>query len=258
MPPRNAFWEASQVGPITDPPSNPALAPTVSFHFIKRVPMAERDWIRVEFRWGKPQHNRANYKVCIKRGGQTRKTISKLDYGKLNRAQQKQLHLFLVRQNKKRATHYEVAWHLAWLLDLSWQQTEPGLTLTERQLRVRQQLLVEPGDSPKDDPVAASPVGVSPLLLCVDHDTRVRLEKEHNFELDRLEAESIQLYAGLPQFDKTQRDFRSRAKTYAGLLKTHYQSVENAGRLVGGPIGDALIEDAKQAIAKLSTAERTW
>jgi hypothetical protein len=220
--------------------------------------MTERNWVGVEFDWGRPHLNRVHYTVRIKRGGQIKKTIFKLDYGILNRAQQKQLKLFHERRKEKRTTHYEMAWHLAWLLDLSLQQTAPHLPLAERQLQVRQQLLIEPGDSPNDDPVATSPVGVSPLLLYVDHDVRLRLEKEYNVRIGHLEAESIQLYAGLPQFDKTQRDFRSRAKTYAGLLKAHYQSVKNAGRLVGGPIGNALIEDAKQAIAQLSAAEHTW
>jgi hypothetical protein len=218
----------------------------------------QRDWVGVSFAGGRPQHNRVNYTLRLKRRDRTNKIIFKLDYGILNQAQQKQLKLFYVRWEKKRITGYEMAWHLAWLLDLSLQQTEPNLTLAQRLLRVRRELLIEPGDQPKNDPVAAGPVGVSPLLILVDQGTRVRLEKEHNFKFDRLEGESIKLYAGLPQFDKTQPDFRSRARTYAGLLKAHYQSAENAGRLVGGSIGKALIQDAQQALAQLSAAERMW
>jgi hypothetical protein len=133
---------------------------------------------------------------------------------------------------------------LQWMLDISLEQTSPQLTKRERHLKVRQLLLAEP--------LSATPAvpGVSPFLPWVKQRARNQLWKNHHIDIDELERESIQLNIGLQQFEKipAESDFQARADVYTEKLIAHHNKVKQAGKLLGGQLGDALVTLADLAI----------
>jgi hypothetical protein len=166
-------------------------------------------------------------------------------------AEYKQLETFINRRRANLTTHYEIAWHLSWLLRISLEQTKPEWTHAERLREVRRLLLVDVQQEIQN--VRVPGLGVSPLLVCVNRRTRNWLETVHHINVAALESNAEQLYQGLEQFDKAQPDFRSRADIYTNLLIEHHQRVRVVGELVGGEVGDALIDEADLAITRLQT-----
>ena len=77
-------------------------------------------------------------------GGQT----STVDLKLLKKANLRRLENFLNRRHAGLTTPYEMVRHLAWLLELSLQQSQPQLSRAERQREVRQLLLVPLEDAP--------------------------------------------------------------------------------------------------------------
>jgi hypothetical protein len=137
---------------------------------------------------------------------------------------------------------------LEWMLTISLEQTAPQLNVNERQLQARRLLLlVEPSPETSDTPTA---LGVSPLLAWVSQRARNRLWENHHIDIGELERESIQLHVGLQQFEKVppEPDFQARADAYTEKLIAHHRRAKEAGKLLGGQLGDAMVTLADLAI----------
>lgn len=217
---------------------------------IPKRPLLETP-VGVQFDWDTPTKiGGIVFRARLERAGQISTNTFEIDLLKLKHAELEQLHLFLGRRHAGLTTHYEMSWHLAWLLEISIQQTEPQLSPAERQRKVRQLLLV--GVRPETPEALARGPGVSPLLIAVGQRARQRLRREHQIDIENLEYGSVRLHHGLEQFrDKTSPDFQTRAEAYTALLIEHHQRVQSVGELVGGQIGEALAADAKRAISRL-------
>jgi hypothetical protein len=213
------------------------------------------DQIGIQFDWDPPTKiGHILFRARIERFGQISLNTFEIDLFRLSHAELVQLQIFLGRRHAGLTTHYEIAWHLSWLLGISLQQTEPQVSPTERQRKVRQLLLAE--TRPDTPEALARGPGVNPLLICISQRARQRLRKRHQIDIEDLEYRSVQLYDGLEQFrDKTASDFRARAEAYTALLIEHHQKVQSVGNLVGGQVGDAVSEEAKRAISRLLTKQ---
>jgi hypothetical protein len=213
---------------------------------------SDSDRVRISFDWKAPALSEPKvitFFLRVGRHGRESSIRFRLDSGKLTTAEQQKLADFLARRHAAIATHYDMAWHLSWLLDLSLQQAKPHLTTTERQHKVRQLLLAEHRSKKQNVPTA---LGVSPLLLCVSQRARNRLLRMHSIDIADLEGESIQLSRDLAQFKRSPLDsgaeLRSKADRLTRLLIAHHQKVKHAGMLLGGQAGSALDAYADSAI----------
>jgi hypothetical protein len=168
-----------------------------------------------------------------------------VDLNRLAPNENERLLAFIKRRQAGITTPSEMAFILAWLLDLSITQNSPNSTSEERQLELLRLLLIVPQEHRDTSNV----LGVSPLLLFISNRSRNQLRKA-GIAIEELERESLELSAGLAQFEKIPRDpdIPIITETYNRLIIAHLEKVRSAGDLLGGSVGKALIAQADLAI----------
>jgi hypothetical protein len=77
----------------------------------------------------------------IARGDQVSSIRFQLDPNKLQNNELERLHDFLARYHARVTTHYELAWHLSWLVETWLTQAQPELSPEDRHAKVREMLL---------------------------------------------------------------------------------------------------------------------
>ena len=77
----------------------------------------------------------------IARGDQVSSIRFQLDVNKLQNNELERLHDFLARYHARVTTHYELAWHLSWLVETWLTQAQPELSPEDRHAKVREMLL---------------------------------------------------------------------------------------------------------------------
>jgi hypothetical protein len=99
------------------------------------------DQVGLQFDWLCVANGQTTFQVRIERQGRKSAIAFIIDLNRLNRPELERLNIFLVRRSAGLSTQYEVVRHLAWLLEVSLQQSDPQLTRAVRQLKVRELLL---------------------------------------------------------------------------------------------------------------------
>jgi hypothetical protein len=101
------------------------------------------DPVGIQFDWEVPHQARAPivFEARVRRGGHESSIRFDLDLDRLQTDDLQTLHDFLARYHARVATHYELAWHLSWLIETWLTQVQPELTPEERHAKVREILL---------------------------------------------------------------------------------------------------------------------
>jgi hypothetical protein len=104
--------------------------------------------VEVSFDWEPHvEECRVSFQICIRRRGQKSALNFEVDLNQLSALEQERLYAFLARRHAGTSTHYDLAWNISWLLEISLRQKEPKLAPTERRTKMRELLLAgqEPG-----------------------------------------------------------------------------------------------------------------
>jgi hypothetical protein len=108
------------------------------------------DQVRFQFDWEFPTDNQAMFQLRIEREGRISRVDFELNLCAFPASDLRRLEDFLIRRHSGCTSSPEVAQISARLLNLSLEQTQPGLSVTERLDMVRQLLLA---DTPKRMPL---------------------------------------------------------------------------------------------------------
>jgi hypothetical protein len=102
-----------------------------------------RDSVRLRFDWEVPASagDPIIFLADIARGGQVSSIRFQLDLNKLQNNEAQKLHNFLARYHARVTTHYELAWHLSWLVESWLSQVQRDLTPEGRHAKARELLL---------------------------------------------------------------------------------------------------------------------
>jgi hypothetical protein len=200
--------------------------------------------------WPIVDEGRITFRAQLDYGDQKTAIDFQTDINRLLTNEQERLHQFLARRKAGMTTPAEMAFILAWLLDLSITQNSADLTAEKRQQKILQLLLITSLEHAK-----ANPLGVSPLLIVINRRGRNRLRKKHGISVEELERESCELFNGLTRFRELPRgpDTITKAEAYNKLIIAHHEKVRRTGDLLGGLAGKALATQARLAIEELSS-----
>jgi hypothetical protein len=101
------------------------------------------DQVGLQFDWTLPTENGlATFQSCVARDCRRSAVDFTVDLNRLSKPDPERLNNFLVRRAAGLTSSYEVVRHLAWLLEISLEQSSAQLSRDERQRKVRELLLV--------------------------------------------------------------------------------------------------------------------
>jgi hypothetical protein len=108
-------------------------------------PRTDSDQVSIEFDWEVPASagDPIIFLAAIVRGGRESSIRFAIDLQRLQSVELERFHDFLAGYQARTVTHYELAWHLSWLLETWLIQTQSELACEELHAKVRQLLLVE-------------------------------------------------------------------------------------------------------------------
>jgi hypothetical protein len=147
---------------------------------------------------------------------------------------------------------------IEWMRIISLEQTSPEIRFIKRRLAAREELLLP--EIPLDILTIPPVLGVSPFVSWIRRPARDRLWAKNRIDIDALEYESAQLYIGLQQFDVLPpgpiRD--EKAAAYTRQLLTHHRHTKQAGEILAGTWGEAIITLADLSIERLLKSGRRY
>jgi hypothetical protein len=147
---------------------------------------------------------------------------------------------------------------IEWMRIISLEQASPETRFIERRLAAREELLLP--EIPLDILTIPPVLGVSPFLSWVRRSVRDKLWAKNHIDIDALEYESAQLYIGLQQFDTLPPgpDRDEKAAAYTRQLLIHHRRAKQAGEVLSGTWGEAVITLADLSLEGLLKSGRRY